>query len=141
VVTSGVSRLRSRIRDQIHARDVAYVIHLAESTEHLQAILADNAETLGLLQATVCHEGERDLAVEPPGSPRRACRLDLPILSDEDGDGDPLLLSVWWDSRPEHWRASERIAEVLAAAIADWRRANPLAARAGPWSPCLAAAD
>jgi UDP-GlcNAc:undecaprenyl-phosphate/decaprenyl-phosphate GlcNAc-1-phosphate transferase len=126
VVTSVVARLRGRIRDQIHARDVAHVIALAESQDHLQAILADNAETLGLLHATVCRESERDLGRRtlPEAVRARACRLDVPV-ADAGDSADPLVLRVWWDGRPETWPASERVVQVLADAVGDWRTHHP----------------
>jgi UDP-GlcNAc:undecaprenyl-phosphate/decaprenyl-phosphate GlcNAc-1-phosphate transferase len=125
VVTSAVARLRGRIRDQIHARDVAHVLSLAESEDHLQAILADNAQVLGMLHATLCRESERDLGRRalPEAARARACRMDVPV-TDAVGDLDPMVLRVWWDGDRSHWAGSERVVLVLAEAIRQWRRAE-----------------
>lgn len=127
VVTTVVARLRGRVRDQIHARDVVHVLAVAESMEHLQAILADNAPVLGMLHCSVCREGERDLGrrMLPHEVRPRACRMDVPVARGGEDVLDPLVLRVWWDGASTHWPASERVVQVLAEAIRDWRAAHP----------------
>jgi UDP-GlcNAc:undecaprenyl-phosphate/decaprenyl-phosphate GlcNAc-1-phosphate transferase len=123
VVRSGVRRVRQSIRDQIHARDVAQVLARAETLEHVQAILLDNAAALGLLYATVCRETSREGARSelPAASAPGAWKLECPVPVDGEDEGDPYVLRVWTEA-PDDLRllTADRSARVLAAAVRDW---------------------
>ncbi|HEX2205368.1 MAG TPA: MraY family glycosyltransferase [Longimicrobium sp.] len=126
VVTSGVARLRSSIRDQIHARDVAHVIARAESVEHLRAILSDNAGVMGFLDLSFCRESEpaAPRATLPAAHAGSAWRLDCPVSAAE--DGDPWVLRVWSASAGRRGTTgSVRAVRVLAEAIHDWMERGP----------------
>ena len=123
VVRSGVRRVRQSIRDQIHARDVAQVLARAETLEHVQAILLDNAPALGLLYATVCHESSPEGARSelPAASAPSAWKLECPVAPNGTVEADPYVLRVWTEA-PDDLRllTADRTARVLAAAVRDW---------------------
>jgi UDP-GlcNAc:undecaprenyl-phosphate GlcNAc-1-phosphate transferase len=114
--------IRQSIRDQIHARDVAQVVAGAESIEHIQAILHDNAGALGLLYATVCRESSPvgGRGALPPAVAAGAWKLDCPVELDHP-DADPYVLRVWTEA-PDDLRllTADRTARVLAAAVRGW---------------------
>jgi UDP-GlcNAc:undecaprenyl-phosphate GlcNAc-1-phosphate transferase len=124
VVTSGMRRVRESIRDQIHTRDVAQVLMHAETLEHVQAILHDNAPALGLLYATVCREssGAGSRAELAPEHAARAWKLDWPVEMD---GGDPWVLRLWAEA-PDNlgMLTVDRTARVLAATVREWMN-NP----------------
>lgn len=138
VVRSGLRRVRQSIRDQIHARDVAQLLPRAESLEAVQAILQDNAGSLGLLHVTVCRESsaEGGRAVLPAQAAAGAWRLECPVQPGNAADPDPLVLRVWTEA-PDDLRllTADRSARVLAGAVGEWlaRPGPPVRARApGP---------
>ena len=120
VVRSGMRRVRQSIRDQIHARDVAHVLARAESLVHVQAILQDNAEGLGLLYAGVCRESSTEGArsILPATVAQRAWKLDWPV---EVNGGDPWVLRLWADAPDDlGMLTTDRTARVLATAVRAW---------------------
>jgi len=127
VVADGPRRLRRAIRDRIHARDVAHVLAHAESVEHVRAILADNAEVMGLLSVALCRcsstEGLRGSL--PAAVAMRALKVDFPVLADDDGD-DPLVLRAWCDGADPHALPdSTRVVHLLAVAVQEWMGRGP----------------
>ncbi len=128
VVGGGVSRLRRSIRDGIHARDVAHVIALGESPEHLRAILADNAEVLGFVHLGFCRESAADGARAdlPAESARRSWKLDFPVEAPGCEGTDPWVLRAWCDPQdPRHAPSPGRTARILAEAIRQWLERGP----------------
>jgi UDP-GlcNAc:undecaprenyl-phosphate GlcNAc-1-phosphate transferase len=128
VVGGSASRLRRSIRDGIHARDVAHVIALGESPEHLRAILADNAEVLGFVHLGFCRESAADggRAELPPESARRAWKLDFPVAAPGCEGTDPWVLRAWCDpADPRHAPSPSRTARILAEAIRHWLEQGP----------------
>jgi len=127
VVAGGAARLRRAIRDRIHARDVAHVVMQAESMEHLRAILADNADVMGLLDLVLCRcsatEGWRGSlgAAHAP----TALRVDFPVLDDAE-DGDPWVLRAWCDGIDPHvLPEAVRTVHILADAVHAWLVSGP----------------
>lgn len=122
VLHAGMRGIRQSIRDQIHARDVAQVVAGAESIEHIQAILIDNAGALGLLYATVCRESSAAGArsVLPADAAAAAWKLEAPVEL-EHPEADPYVLRVWTEA-PDDLRllTADRTARVLAAAVRTW---------------------
>ena len=120
VVTSGVGRVRRSIRDQIHARDVAHVIALAESVEALRAILSDNAEELGFVDLAFCRESSPDGGRDglPAARAARAWKVEFPVP----GPGaDPWVLRGWCDpADPAATHAPGRTLHTLAGAVGAW---------------------
>ncbi|HEY7769708.1 MraY family glycosyltransferase [Longimicrobium sp.] len=122
VLHSGMRGIRQSIRDQIHARDVAQVLARAESMEHIEAILGDNAEGLGLLYATVCRESSPvgGRSVLPRTVAAGAWKLECPVELNY-ANADPYVLRVWTEA-PDDLRllTADRTARVLAAAVRGW---------------------
>ncbi len=128
VVASGPGRLRRAIRDRIHARDVAHVLAHAESLEHLRAILADNAEVMGLLDLMLCRcsssEGLRDSL--PAALSASALKVDFPVPVEDAPEGDPWVLRAWCDGRDPHALPDAvRIIHVLAVVVQEWMERGP----------------
>jgi UDP-GlcNAc:undecaprenyl-phosphate GlcNAc-1-phosphate transferase len=128
VVAGGASRLRRAIRDRIHARDVAHVVALAESVEHLQAILNDNAEVMGLLDLTLCRSSSPDCtrAALPAAHAARALKVDFPVHGGDAPTEDPWVLRAWCDGADPHTLPDAvRTIHVLADAVRDWLANGP----------------
>lgn len=128
VVASGPGRLRRAIRDRIHARDLVNVLAHAESMEHLRAILADNAEEMGLLSVALCRssspEGLRGSL--PAAAAPSALKLDFPVPLDGAAGGDPWVLRAWCDgSDPHALPDAVRVVHVLAVAVCEWLDRGP----------------
>ena len=124
-VAHGASRVRHTIRERIHARDVAQLLALAETMEHVDAILQDNAEVQGFLWMGLCREssGVGSRAVLPRHHARGALRMDYP-LSGGTAD-DPLMLRVWCAPRKDGTFAEVgRTVPMLARAV-EHRLAHP----------------
>lgn len=119
VLASGVMRIRTSIRDQIHARDLVSVLSQAGSLEQLQAVLEDAAADFGYLGMEVCREmsAGRHRILYRNGVTSRGWRFDYPIV-ECGGDDDPIVLRIWSDpKKPSRLRSAERVAEILAPAI------------------------
>ena len=134
VVAGGASRLRTSIRDRIHARDVAQVVAQAESVEHLRAILTDNADVMGLLDLVFCRcsaaDGSRRTL--PARHAAAALKVDFPV-ADADDDADPWVLRAWCDGAdPMALPGAVRTVHVLAEAVRDWLASGPRRAPARP---------
>lgn len=114
-------RVRKVIRDQIHARDVARVLQLADSLEEINAVLTDNAGNFEFLDMAVCRESERRRPlVIVEGHTVSAPRMEYPVSSISRVSDDPWVLRIW--CRPEHARpaGSERVAGILGPVIRAW---------------------
>jgi hypothetical protein len=126
VVGSALIRLRRVIRDQIHAQDVAAIIRLAESREHLCAIVSDNAEALGFLSLELCRVDDPDHApARFPAIPGRGpWRLEYPVHIDgnaEAGEHGPWVLRLWCHQENGfRLMGTERAVLILADAIHHW---------------------
>ncbi|HEX8245791.1 MAG TPA: MraY family glycosyltransferase [Longimicrobium sp.] len=134
VVAGGASRLRSAIRDRIHARDVAQVVAQAESVQHLRAILTDNAEVMGLLELTFCRCSDTDggRAALPPWHAAAALKMDFPVAEGH-YDADPWVLRAWCDgSDPLALPGAVRTVHLLAEAVREWLAHGPRRAPARP---------
>lgn len=133
VVTGGPRRIRAAIRDRIHARDVSHVLSHAESLEHVHAILADNAEVMGLLSVALCRcsSAEAMRGTLPAHVAVRALKIDFPVGFDD--DGDPLVLRAWCDGRDPHALPDlTRVVHLLAVAVHDWIHREPAVAAPQP---------
>ncbi|MBV9109811.1 MAG: undecaprenyl/decaprenyl-phosphate alpha-N-acetylglucosaminyl 1-phosphate transferase [Gemmatimonadetes bacterium] len=127
VVAGGASRLRRSIRDRIHARDVAQIIVQAETVEHLRAILADNAEVMGLLDLVFCRCSDPDGGRSglPAHFAAGALKVDFPV-ADGAATADPWVLRAWCDgSDPHALPAAVRVVQVLADAVREWMVNGP----------------
>jgi len=119
---------RSRLQDRIYARDLARIIHLAQDTQELRAIIEDNASTFRFAHMQL-RWGLSDET--PPANivtDMLAARLwscDYPIVP-RSGGNDPLFLSVWGsvDEGPRS-AGAERVTQILAPALARWVSEHP----------------
>jgi UDP-GlcNAc:undecaprenyl-phosphate GlcNAc-1-phosphate transferase len=128
VMANWPGRMRRAIRDRIHARDVAHVLAHAESVDHLRAILADNAEVMGLLSLAFCRcqspEGQRD-SLPSTVSPT-ALKVDFPLRVEDAPEGDPWVLRAWCDgSDPHALPDAVRVVHLLAEAVEAWLEHGP----------------
>jgi UDP-GlcNAc:undecaprenyl-phosphate GlcNAc-1-phosphate transferase len=126
VLGGTVMRLRRVIQDQIHARDVAAVLRMAESVSHLRAIVADNAEALGFLSLELCRPGDDDRAPQrfPKIPGRGPWRLEYPVHLAPGADGEQPAQWVLrlWCHQENGFRlmGTERAVVILADAVHAW---------------------
>ena len=139
VLATGVLRVRRIIRDQIHARDLCAVIVAAESLEHLDAVLTDNASNFGFVGLTVCQEsctrwGRADFGRYQGMT--RVWKLDYPIGAYSCNGDDPFVLRIWCDAEEGNRPLGAlRVAQILAPSIEAWLSVRGSAPQARAGSP------
>jgi UDP-GlcNAc:undecaprenyl-phosphate GlcNAc-1-phosphate transferase len=122
VLGSAVIRLRRVIQDQIHARDVAALLRVAETLDHVRAILTDNANALGFLSLELCRPDEPDLARAdlPPIPGRGPWKLEYPVHLAR-GMGEAYVLRLWCHQENGfRLMGTERAVVILAEAVHAW---------------------
>jgi hypothetical protein len=113
---------RSRLQDNIYARDVARLIDRSNTTQELTAIIEANARTFRFTHMQL-RTGMSHLT--PPESvvlelhASRLWALDYPIIS-RTGVRDPVFLSIWCSVDSVRTASAERVAQILAPSIERW---------------------
>ena len=123
VLASSLPRLRRVIRDQIHARDVAYLIRNAGTREQISSILDDSAANFGFLHMELCREMSRGRGRVALGNGQaaHAWKLDYPVTPHDAVEDDLYVLRIWCDAaRSSRPFGAERVARILAPVIEDW---------------------
>lgn len=119
-LVSGVQHLRSVIREQIVARDVAEHIRKAPSLQEIDEVLEDHAGTFGFLHMEVCREsttGPKPLVLFN-GHAARAWKLDYPVMSHDFAEADDYVLRIWCNPTTGAYpNGAERVAQILAPVI------------------------
>jgi len=121
---SAATKARSVIQDKINARDVAQAIRQAESMEEIQAILKDNAPTFRFAYLKLSDPESRP---EMPGritqelQALKLWKLEYPIVHGHPQQYDGLCLTIWCALETSQRPAgAERVAQIIAPAIAEW---------------------
>jgi UDP-GlcNAc:undecaprenyl-phosphate/decaprenyl-phosphate GlcNAc-1-phosphate transferase len=127
-VASVTRNARSVVQDKIVARDIASQIGKAATFEQIDLILFAGAKTFrfahmqlrrGSVQRALPSFLSADL--QDPD----LCKLEYPVVNGSVSP-DPLLLVIWCSTDGSHRSAGvERIAQILAPAIASWVSARP----------------
>jgi len=121
-LASAVMTGRSRLRDNISARDVARLIDQVNTAQELSAIISENAGTFrfahmqlrrGMVRATPPESVVSNIQAA------RLCALDYPITV-RSGLGDPLFLSIWCSVDSVRAASAERVAQIMAPSIERW---------------------
>jgi hypothetical protein len=121
-LASAVLTGRSRMQDNIHARDIVRLIDQVNTTQELSAMIEENAETFRFAHMQLRRGMSRQT---PPQarlsdvSPSRLWALDYPIVT-RSGLGDPFYLSVWCSTDSQKAASAERIVRILAPALERW---------------------
>jgi UDP-GlcNAc:undecaprenyl-phosphate GlcNAc-1-phosphate transferase len=123
-LTSAAMRGRTVIRDKIHARDIATLLRAADTFEHLSTILEESAASFRFVHAEL--QGRSDtrqfaepLPVQVHGSP--TWKLEYPVGRTDSALTHPIILSIWCAMVGTGSPAgAERVAQILAPALADW---------------------
>lgn len=117
---------RARLKDKIHARDLARVIAVARGAEELEAVIEDSAETFGFAHMQL----RRGISRETPPAWVVADMLashlwafDYPIVTRASGQ-EPLFLSVWCRVDGMRPAGAQRVAQILAPALQQWLDVN-----------------
>lgn len=125
-LASASLRLRRSIQDQIHARDVATLLHCAESLAALRAILSDNAAGMGFLSLELCRAGDEDrarLALPSTGGGYPAWKLEYPVDAPAADGEEGWVLRVWCHQENGfRLLGTERAVRILSEAIGEWSR-------------------
>jgi UDP-GlcNAc:undecaprenyl-phosphate GlcNAc-1-phosphate transferase len=121
-LTSAVMTGRSKLQDNICARDVARLIDQVNTSQELIALIEENAPTFRFAHMHL----RRGMARRPlPESivsdiqASRVCALDYPI-SVRSGLGEPLFLSIWCSIDGTRATNAERVAQIIAPSIERW---------------------
>jgi len=124
---SAAKKARSVIQDKIIARDVADAIRQAQSIEEIQAILNSNAPTFRFAHFKLSDPESRR---EMPGritqelQALKLWKLEYPIVHGHPQHYDGLCLTIWCALETSQRPAgAERVAQIIAPAIAEWASA------------------
>ena len=121
-LASAVLTGRSKLQDNIYARDIARLIDQVNTTQELTAIIEENATTFRFAHMQLRRGMMR---LTPPSSivpeiqASRLCALDYPIIA-RSGLGDPLFLSIWCSIDSVRAASAERVAQIIAPSIERW---------------------
>lgn len=121
-ITSAALTGRSRLQDKIYARDIARLIRHAHSSQEVRAILEDNAGTFRFAHMQLRWGLGRETPPERINSAARRSELwllDYPIMA-HSRFTEPLFLSIWSGVDGPRAAGAERIAQILAPALAHW---------------------
>jgi UDP-GlcNAc:undecaprenyl-phosphate GlcNAc-1-phosphate transferase len=123
---SAAQKARSVIQDKINARDVADSILQAGSIEEIHVILHDSASTFRFAYMRLSTPASRS---EMPGritqelQALKLWKLEYPIVHGGSQEYDGLCLTIWCALGAAHRPAgAERVAQIVAPAIATWVR-------------------
>lgn len=127
-VTSAARNGRAVIRDKIQAREISALLRAAHSFDHLSAILEQCASSFRFVHVELQgRSGTRQyvepLTVQMHGA--STCKLEYPITRPDGRITHPILLSIWCATdTPGSSAGAERVAQILAPAVADWFAAH-----------------
>ena len=125
---------RGVLRDRIHARDMCALIDRAETLAEIDAILTDHAHFFRFAHMQVGPpQAPLPAGLAAVVDPGRVWKLEYPILDVETDSAGPvdggtlvLTLSIWCPLRSAVRPAgAERVARILAPAIAAWQSRAP----------------
>ena len=119
-----IRKSRTVIQDKINARDLATSLRGARNIEELQALLADSSETFRFAYMKLSDPFSRKQAagrITQELEALKLWKLEYPILQRSSDDYDGLCLTIWSAiSNGQRPAGAERVARILAPAIADW---------------------
>jgi hypothetical protein len=119
-----IRKSRTVIQDKINARDLSTSLRGARSIEELQALLADSAETFRFAHMKLSDPFSRKQAAGRITQELQALKLwklEYPILQRASDEYDGLCLTIWSAiSNGQRPAGAERVARILAPAIAEW---------------------
>lgn len=121
-LASAVLTGRSKLQDNIYARDIARLIDQVNTTQELTAIIEENALTFRFAHMQLRRGMMRSTppsSIVPEIQASRLCALDYPIIA-RSGLGDPLFLSIWCSIDSVRAASAERVAQILAPSIERW---------------------
>jgi UDP-GlcNAc:undecaprenyl-phosphate/decaprenyl-phosphate GlcNAc-1-phosphate transferase len=121
-LASAVLTGRSRLQDNIYARDIARLIDQVNTTQELTAIIEENARTFRFCHMQLRRGMSRTTPPEsivPEIHAMRLWALDYPIIA-RSGMREPLFLSIWCSVDSVRTASAERVAQILAPAIERW---------------------
>lgn len=119
-----IRKSRTVIQDKINARDLAQVLREARSIEEVQALLRDHAETFRFVHMKLSDPFSRKQAaghVTQELQTLKLWKLEYPILQRVSDEYDGLCLTIWSAiANGQRPAGAERVARILAPAIAEW---------------------
>jgi UDP-GlcNAc:undecaprenyl-phosphate GlcNAc-1-phosphate transferase len=123
-LTSAALTGRAVIRDRIHARDVAELLHRAESFDQLTLVLERSTARFRFVHAELQGRPSAEpLPVQAHGA--QTWKLEYPVTRADAEVSYPITLSIWCSlERACSPAGAERVAKILAPAIADWLLAH-----------------
>ncbi|HKO18492.1 MAG TPA: MraY family glycosyltransferase [Acidobacteriaceae bacterium] len=123
-VASAAKQARWVIQDKIHARDVAYLIHRADSFDRLASIVEESAQLFRFAHMELrWGASPRHLPEHIAGELHSAhfCKLEYPILQHGSRPNDLVVLNIWCTTGAlPHPVGAERVARIIAPAVAVW---------------------
>jgi UDP-GlcNAc:undecaprenyl-phosphate GlcNAc-1-phosphate transferase len=131
-VTSVVRNARLVVRDKIVARDTAMLIDRARDLQELNEILQSSAAEFRFVEIEICFDGDAALPLRTPAKSSGATwRLEYPIGPAPEVFGESTHATAYLvitsetqqNNRPA---GPERVARILAPAIARWMRFAPM---------------
>ncbi|NUS32518.1 MAG: undecaprenyl/decaprenyl-phosphate alpha-N-acetylglucosaminyl 1-phosphate transferase [Gemmatimonadaceae bacterium] len=127
-LTSAAMRGRTVIRDKIHARDVATLLRGATTFEQLSTTLEESAASFRFVHVELQGRSDTRQLAEPVAV--QVCgaatwKLEYPIERPGSTLVQPIFLSIWCTTAGWGTTAgAERVAQILAPAVADWFAAH-----------------
>ena len=119
-----IRKSRSVIQDKINARDLATLLRGARSIEEVQALLRDHAETFRFAYMKLSDPFSRKQAagrLTQELQTLKLWKLEYPILQRASDEYDGLCLTIWSAiANGQRPAGAERVARILAPAIAEW---------------------
>jgi UDP-GlcNAc:undecaprenyl-phosphate GlcNAc-1-phosphate transferase len=119
-----IRKSRSVIQDKINARDLATNLRGARSMEEVQSLLADSADTFRFAYMKLSDPFSRKQAagrITQELQTLKLWKLEYPILQRASDKYDGLCLTIWSAiSNGQRPAGAERVARILAPAIAEW---------------------
>lgn len=140
-VASVARNARAVLQDKINARDIACMIEHAQTLDQVEDILQEHRHTFRFAHVALQRGG---VPVLPPADVLSRARsgklwkLDIWVPVDGAKDASLMQLQIWSTvGTPGHTSGAERVALVLARAVADWaqRHAAEVELAAAPWQP------
>jgi UDP-GlcNAc:undecaprenyl-phosphate GlcNAc-1-phosphate transferase len=129
-VASAARKARTVIQDRISARDIARVIQNAASLAQVELILQESAPLFRFAHMRLgCSRRELPQHVVLGVATSQLWKLEYPVAPPQYvaamGQTDPLVLSIWCHTNGgRHPAGPERVAQILAPAIAAWLTAE-----------------
>jgi UDP-GlcNAc:undecaprenyl-phosphate GlcNAc-1-phosphate transferase len=141
-VASVARNARGVLQDKINARDIACLIGNARTLDEVEEILQANRQVFRFAHVAL----QRGATPVPPPADvlaRARCgqlwKLDIWVPVGTDGEASMMQMQIWSTvGSPGHTSGAERIALVLARAVAAWAQEHATAVEAGAiWQPAV----